>query len=284
MRRRRFDPSVPSVSQHEFYESNFLKYYRETSKDPDYITIVDGLKILDGGSGDFGNLIGELQNQRSDYDVIRIYSSEMIIGTKPFYIYMNEQLYKDDNHTISKLMPLIRRATFQINDKPPMRSYIVYRGIDLKYELKKLFQIGTIFRFPGFISASKNQEKAKSFGNTLFVIHVDSYCCHVRDISDISLFPEEEELLFSPYSLFEVASRDDDVITLTSHDNMQDIGMNTTVEMIDESQPWQVSSVDEDHDTDDIATTDITTTNYEQHIQSKPYSKKKHHKKSCSIQ
>ena len=102
---------------------------------------------------------------------------------------MNEQQYKDDNHTISKLMPLIRRATFQINDK------------------------------------------AKSFGNTLCVIHVDSYYCHVRDTSDISLFPEEEK-----------------------------------------------------GGTEDIATTNITTTNYEQHIQSKSFSKKKHHKKSCSIQ
>jgi len=71
-----FDPSVPSVSQHEFYESNFLKYYRETSKDPDYITIIDGLKTLDGGSGDFGNFIGALQSQRNDYNVIRIYSSK----------------------------------------------------------------------------------------------------------------------------------------------------------------------------------------------------------------
>ena len=34
------------------------------------------MKILDGGSGDFGNLIGALQSQRSDCDIIRIYSSE----------------------------------------------------------------------------------------------------------------------------------------------------------------------------------------------------------------
>ena len=72
MRTRRFDPSVPSVSQHEFYESNFLKHYRQTSKDPNQITIIDGLKILDAGSGDFRELIGMLQQYQSDSDVIMI--------------------------------------------------------------------------------------------------------------------------------------------------------------------------------------------------------------------
>ncbi|UJR18415.1 hypothetical protein I4U23_005320 [Adineta vaga] len=286
MRTNRFDPSVPSVSQQQFYESNFLKYYSNTPKDPDHISIIDGLNVLNAGNGDFQNVINLLQNHTNDTDVIRIYSSEIYVGRKPFYIYVNEQLFKDDAYTISKLMPLIRRGTFQINNKPSLYSCSVYRGMHLNSYMKQFFEIGTIFRFPGFVSTSRSKEKAMEFGNTLFIINVDSGCLHARDISDLSWYPQEEEWLFSPYSLFEVVSHDSMAITLTSHDNMQGLGMNTNDSTDDDSLLMESSSSTEevDHENDVQSSTTTTSPFYDQKLKSNSYSKKKKHKKSCSIQ
>ncbi len=62
---------------------------------------------------------------------------------------------------------------------------------------------------------------------------------------------------------------------------MQDIGMDTKVLTTDESQMMEASSVHEEHDMDDIL---AATTFHEQQIKWDSLSKKKVHKKSCSIQ
>ena len=71
--------------------------------------------------------------------------------------------------------------------------------------------IGTRFFFPEFISTSKDINVAKSFGGsgTLMYIKVENngingkkvYC---RDVSGISQFPEEQEILFTSYCSFRV--------------------------------------------------------------------------------
>ncbi|CAF3572516.1 unnamed protein product [Rotaria socialis] len=227
MRQDRFNPKVPIVTQTEFYKANFLKHYDKVPKDPSFSSVIESLKELDDddGDGDFSDLIDRLESLSEEDDVIRTYSSEIEVGVKHFYTYVNEQLCKDDNSTVSKLMPLIRRATHQINYKAPKNACVVYRGIDLNDSYKKYFKVGTIFRFPGFTSTSLSREKAETFGDTLFKIKIYSGCLQVRDLSKISDFPEEEEYLFSPYSLFEVTEKNDEMITLKAHDNLEKIGM-----------------------------------------------------------
>ncbi|CAF1252321.1 unnamed protein product [Rotaria sp. Silwood1] len=227
MRQDRFNPSVPIVTQTDFYNSNFLKHYDKTPKTPTRSNVHKSLKELDDGSVEFQEILKTLKDLPREENAIRMYSSNHTIGTQRCYTFINEQIHEDDDDTISKLMPLIRRATNQINYNPPSNDCVVYRGINLTNDNKKLFNIGTIFRFPGFVSTSKNKEKAKSFGNTLLTIKIYSGCLQVRDISSISYFPEEEEYLFSPYSLFEVIDTNSETITLKAHDNKKKIGMDT---------------------------------------------------------
>ena len=52
-------------------------------------------------------------------------------------------------------------------------------------------------------SASKNRNVATEFGKTLVVIEVPA-SANVREIEYCSLFPEEGEVLFRAYEVFEV--------------------------------------------------------------------------------
>ncbi|CAF3771590.1 unnamed protein product [Rotaria socialis] len=284
MRKSRFDPSVPAVSQEEFYASNFLKHYEKTPRYPNFASVLESLQELNRGSDDYQELISELAIAPKEYDIIQVYSSNVFVGTKHFYSYINEQLFNDDDYMISKLMPLIRRATFQINAKGPSCPCVVYRGVNWNDDWKQQFEVGTVFRFPGFASTSLWKEKAQEFGDTLFAIHVDSDCLHARNISGISCYPAEKELLFSPYSLFQVVSQDEEAITLTSHDNMQNIGRETDVRTNNETPMMQISLSDEEDNMQGSVTTNAIATNYKPQVKGKASSNNKSHKKSCCIQ
>lgn len=77
----------------------------------------------------------------------------------------------------------------------------VYRGVDLTDVAH--YKPGHVFRWPFFVSASTKTDIATEFGRTLFVIEVPA-SGNVRDIADCSLYPEEGEVLFHPYEVFEV--------------------------------------------------------------------------------
>jgi hypothetical protein len=228
LREDRFFSSAPFATQEAFINSRFHELYNKTHRHPDAETVIDWLCNLPGGSENFRKVISEIEFISSEHDVIRVYTSNFTVGSQKFYNYINEQLCKDNSQTLCYLMPLIRRATYQINCHPPPKDCVAYRGMELNFEQRKYFKIGTIFRFPGFTATSKSKKLAEGFGNTLFEIHVYAGCLQVRDVSDISHFPAEEEYLFSPYSLFEVTDKRDGMIVLRSIDNMSDVGMDYT--------------------------------------------------------
>ena len=126
---------------------------------------------------------------------------------------------------ISKLMPLIRKATKQINYNAPTESLVVYRGMKLDAKQKAFFKMGAIFRFPGFTSTSRSVEIAKAHSgiNAIFEIHIYAGCLQVRDVASISHYPVEEEYLFPPYSLFEVTDVQLDRFVLRAIDNLSQI-------------------------------------------------------------
>lgn len=86
----------------------------------------------------------------------------------------------------------------------------VYRGVDLQPEMIALYKQakGLIRTWPSFISTSKSQKLAEVYGNTLFIITIVNikYCAPVNayDVSDISDFPQEEEVLLPAGITFRV--------------------------------------------------------------------------------
>jgi hypothetical protein len=187
--------------------------------------VIQHLRELSSVVSSFSKICKAINTAPNNYDVIRTYTSNIKVGFHTFYTYINEQLCKDDEQTIQKLMPLIRRATKQINYNGPTEDCVVYRGMQLNAQQRAYFKINTIFRFPGFTSTSKSQVLAEKFGNTLFQIHIYSGCLQVKDVANISHYPSEQEYLFSPYSLFEVTGKNGKSITIRAIDNRNNIGM-----------------------------------------------------------
>jgi len=133
--------------------------------------------------------------------------------TGSLYTYVNNYLrdgiaqnnnVADANSTVWCLHKAITQSSCNVNN-----GIILYRGVCKK--LPSNIGIGTRFFFPEFISTSKDINVAKSFGGsgTLMYIKVENngingkkvYC---RDVSGISQYPSEQEILFTSYCRFRV--------------------------------------------------------------------------------
>ena len=117
---------------------------------------------------------------------------------------INNNNLKDANSTVWCLHKAITQ-----NNPNVQNGVLLYRGVCKK--LPNNLKIGERFFFPEFISTSKDINVAKSFGlsGTLMYITVYNngtngkkvYC---RDVSGISLFPEEKEIIFTSYCRFRI--------------------------------------------------------------------------------
>ena len=117
---------------------------------------------------------------------------------------INNNNAKDANSTVWCLHKAITQ-----NNPNVQNGALLYRGVCKK--LPNNIVVGTRFFFPEFISTSKDINVAKSFGGsgTLMYITVQNngtngkkvYC---RDVSGISIFPEEQEIIFTSYCRFRV--------------------------------------------------------------------------------
>ena len=133
--------------------------------------------------------------------------------TGSMYSYVNTYLrdgvapnnnIKDVNSTVWCLHKAITE-----NNQNVQNGVLLYRGVCKK--LPKNIIVGSRFYFPEFISTSKDINVAKSFGGsgTLMYITVQNngtngkkvYC---RDVSAISNFPHEKEILFTSFCRFRV--------------------------------------------------------------------------------
>ena len=85
---------------------------------------------------------------------------------------------------------------------------ILYRGATLKQEMIDEYRqaVGTKILWLSFVSTSKVREVAEFFsGNTLFIIEMkDMYTSLCTDITSLSLYPDEEEVLLMAQFRFRI--------------------------------------------------------------------------------
>ena len=123
--------------------------------------------------------------------------------------YLRDGVIPNNNITdVNSTVWCLHKAITQ-NNSNVQNGIILYRGVCKK--LPNNIGIGTRFFFPEFISTSKDINVAKSFGGsgTLMYIKVENngingkkvYC---RDVSGISNYPSEQEILFTSYCRFRV--------------------------------------------------------------------------------
>lgn len=88
-------------------------------------------------------------------------------------------------------------------------GYTVYRGTRLSEEMIEEYRvaIGRRILWPAFTSTTKDRQVAEFFSdNALFIIEVNgSHSQGARDISSISKYPQEQEVLFCAGQSFTVS-------------------------------------------------------------------------------
>ncbi|CAF1149956.1 unnamed protein product [Rotaria sordida] len=202
IRQDRFFNLLPGVTDEQFKNSQFLKLYDQTERCPSCSSVINSLLTLQVISNRSHPILRSIKNEPDAYDTIK--------------------------KILANLIPFIRRATNQINHNSTTEDCILYRGMHLNDQQRQFFTIGKFFRFPGFTTTTENIEVARSFGNTLFEIHILAPCHQVINVTNFSYYEEEKEWLFSPYSRFQVTGKKDEFIILQSVDNLLDIDGNSS--------------------------------------------------------
>lgn len=160
-------------------------------------------KVKDCSSKEIGNCCVNLYTR--DSFLYRIVNDTMrLCGEKE-----QEHLWLDKEPTLAPIAWIL----FQHVVKEGRSAETVYRGVNLTQamideyiELAACSKMGTQSRsFQAFTSCSRNRALAEMFGNTLFVIRV-LRTFRTLDISHLSSFPEEEEMLLPSGISFGVES------------------------------------------------------------------------------
>ncbi|XP_062992810.1 erythroblast NAD(P)(+)--arginine ADP-ribosyltransferase-like [Elgaria multicarinata webbii] len=94
---------------------------------------------------------------------------------------------------------LLTRASMTLHSED-LKCIEVYRGANVE------FSVNNLFRFGQFTSTSENLEEAEKFETVTFF---KLFTCKGIDISEMSFYQEEEEVLVPPYEIFKVTSVED---------------------------------------------------------------------------
>ena len=132
--------------------------------------------------------------------VARLYSSNSFL-----YKLVNLTLRDDDRTKIDTLGPFCYLLQLHSHSTEHLNQKIVYRGMTLTNEMIEEYKkaVGTKIQWLSFTSTSKNRTVAEIYGlNALFIIQFIPNNPMGSDLSSISPFPAEEELLFPAGQIF----------------------------------------------------------------------------------
>lgn len=135
-------------------------------------------------------------------------SALMLYSSDSFYRVLNDCWREGKSRALLGFSTLMSLAFRHARHYPGGEAY---RGVDLADV--EHYVPGLVFRWPFFVSASADSAIATQFGSTVVVIEIPPGA-NVRDISRFSPFPDEQEVLFPAYQVFEVLDADRDEIRL----------------------------------------------------------------------
>ncbi|CAF3668970.1 unnamed protein product [Rotaria socialis] len=166
------------------------------------------------------NRKGQARDQIIEY-CVRLYTKESWIYPLINKVLREEDLSKVD--TLGAFCCYIRSYLYE-RQKKSRGEVIVYRGINLEPKDIELYKksVGEVKSWLSFASTSRNPEVAKSFlanvpeGKvpTFFIIRFESEFSQYfpgRDISDVSRYPTEAEVLLHPGADFRIKKVEENV-------------------------------------------------------------------------
>lgn len=139
-----------------------------------------------------------------DLQALLLYTGSPGVVGSHFRI-VNRALRGDDPAALGEAAPLIRATASALNQLPAYQGR-VYRVTDLPPDVASSLVPGATYSDPGFLSTSTNNPLDRGRGGDPFVFVIDA-TTHGHDISGLSGFPGEAEVLFTPGTPFVVQSR-----------------------------------------------------------------------------
>lgn len=137
-------------------------------------------------------------------DKASLFRKWTIEGPNSCYKEINRSLLNDDLYTLQKHANYINELRRAIKENLSWETMKVYRGLQLESSEIHQLKTGMAFLWPTFSSTSRIRSIAQGFGNYLFEIDTSPndgiYRADIRSYSPYS----EEEVLFYPYSGFQV--------------------------------------------------------------------------------
>jgi hypothetical protein len=124
----------------------------------------------------------------------RLYSASSFL-----YNLINTFLRNKDMTKVATLGAYCHLLWFHVLHSAPPKETTFYRGCTLTDDMVEEYKqtIGTTISWPAFTSTSKSRQVADMFcGNTLFIVQLARYCGFRSDISSLSHYPQEEEVIF----------------------------------------------------------------------------------------
>eukprot|EP00435_Cladocopium_sp_Y103_P069868 s198_g34.t1 len=148
---------------------------------------------------------------------------EMYTQESHYYAEINYALRVDDGKLLQQHAELIAALRQYLSGHQEQGT--VYRGVHLPASKHESYTVGKTFLWPGFTSTTRDKRIAYNFGSwgghgdaVLFEIVLSKRegVTYARDISNLSVFPGEQEVLIYCYSGFEVCERElkDDCICI----------------------------------------------------------------------
>ena len=150
-------------------------------------------------------MAAKLRKCKTDEEILKcvatLYSAESFL-----YKLVNTTLRNHDMTKIDTLGPfcsLLDSYLFRHMDK---NGQTVYRGVSLSEEMIEEYKqaVGKQIVWPAFTSTTKDRRVAEKFGNTLFVFNLKYSLHRKNEISLISHYPLEQEVLLESQSVFTV--------------------------------------------------------------------------------
>ena len=151
----------------------------------------------------------ETQRQRASLEILHIlplyvYTYELDGDSDQIYAQMNRAMRNRDEAAISFWRPLIWQVDQALFALPAYKGKL-FRGINMQFD-EQSYQTGRDVCWPAFSSASTRRAVAEEFiqggtGTLFFITSIEG-----RAISKYSRFPDEDEVLMHPNTVFNIES------------------------------------------------------------------------------
>lgn len=132
----------------------------------------------------------------------RLYTAESFL-----YKLVNSSLRENDMTKIDTLGPFCYLLYHRLRLDRVRGDQILYRGMDLTDEMVDEYKqaVGQEITWPAFTSTSKDRRVAEAYAaNTLCIISSKDTWRPQNDISKLSLYPDEQEVLLAPFYKFQI--------------------------------------------------------------------------------